>query len=293
MLIHASGQIYPNFFLLTFGGSCHYIIQKEDGCVIFDPGLSFHVPYLYKRLEKELKDVPITDVFLTHLHPERVAALPYLRKDKNIVAHGSALMQEKLQDESFVRALYDEELELCKLYNPEHQQMDFAEFSAGLKIDEVFTDTETISISDDLKLRCIKSAGHTEESFSFVLEPYDFLIVDEGFGYFRGRELAAPGGDWNLKASVESIERFKDLELSAICFPNLGLLTGQLVRNHLQNIIVNYADLEKECARTDITNEDKISSLKKSFYSCLSRDPLVHKTMERTFKAILKQLALE
>jgi len=112
----------------------------------------------------------------------------------------------------------------------------------------------------------------------------DLLNMTAGLSY---------GGDWNLKASVESIERFKDLELSAICFPNLGLLTGQLVRNHLQNIIVNYADLEKECARTDITNEDKISSLKKSFYSCLSRDPLVHKTMERTFKAILKQLALE
>jgi glyoxylase-like metal-dependent hydrolase (beta-lactamase superfamily II) len=296
MLIHASGQIYPDFFLLTFGGSCQYAIKKEDGCLLFDPGLSIHIPYLYKRMEMELHKQPdqIKEIFITHLHPERVAAIPYLKQRSEIVLYGSSLMQEKLNDESFVRDIYDQDQEICALYDLDStvQPLSFEDFYAALKIDTVFPDSEVFQINENIRVRCVKAEGHTEESFAFVVEPYDFVVVDEGFGYFRGKELAAPGGDWSLEKSLTTIRYFNDVEISAICFPNIGMITGHLVRTHLQSILDSYEDLIKESKKQDLPVEEKVATLKKTFYSSFSRDPLVHYALERTFQAVLKQLGL-
>ena len=296
MLIHASGQIYPGFFLFTYGGSSHYAIKNDEGAVLFDPGLSIHVPYLYKRMEDEMELKPdqIKDIFITHLHPERIAAIPYLRKKANFALHGSLLMQEKLSNQDFVKEIYEQNREIAKIYGDQvaFEEMPFDEFEKGLKIDQVFPDTESITVSEVMKIRCMKAAGHSEESYAFVIEPYDFLIVDEGFGYFRGKDLAAPGGDWNLIEALNTIKRFNDIVLAAICFPNVGMITGLLVKTHLQKIIENHEDLLKECQKEDVSAEDKIASLKRVFYTSLSRDPLVHFEMERTFKAVQKQLSL-
>ena len=42
MLISASGPIYSEFFLLTLGDSCYYLVDHGQGLSLFDCGLSAH-----------------------------------------------------------------------------------------------------------------------------------------------------------------------------------------------------------------------------------------------------------
>ncbi len=298
MLIHASGPVYPGFYLLTFGGSCHYLLERDGRSALFDPGLSVHLPYLYQRIAAQpgLGSCAIKDVFLTHLHADRTGGIPRLRKNSpSLVVHGSALMQQKLSDEQLVREIYEQDIQLSKLYpqaaSPE--PMEFEEFRELLRIDRVFPESEVFEISEDLRVRCTRAPGHTEESLAYLVEPYDFLVVDESFGYFRGRELAAPGADWDIAENIQTLNKFKDVELSAICFPNVGLITGQLVRDHVQNMLQNMEDLLTECRKAfkaGLSDEEVRASLQRSFYTSTSKDPLVAFLLEHTFLAIWEQV---
>jgi glyoxylase-like metal-dependent hydrolase (beta-lactamase superfamily II) len=294
MLIHASGPIYPNFSLFTFGGSCHYVIQNETGCVLIDPGLSVHTKYLCARLNTECDCSPkdIGAILITHLHPERVAAIPYLKQlSPDIKVYGTELMRDLLKDENFVRKIYNEDLMLSAKYEvaDRPESLDFDSFSSFLKIDEILP-KDNLTVSNELYIRIIPAPGHTEESTAYIIEPYDFLVIDEGAGYFRGKDMASPGGDWSLVQNISTLQNLKDIEFSAICFPNEGVITGQLVQNHIQAIIQNCTDLLKESSKSTIPEEEMESNIAKAFYTSSSRDPLLHYTLERTHQAIVAQL---
>ena len=300
MLVRASGSIHPDLFLLTLGYSCHYLIRSGERFSIFDPGLSAHIPYLIQRIDKLGISLGKLDyIFLTHLHPDRIGGLPYMRKvAPSLKVAASPLMRTKLQSEEFVRALYDKDLllsEIIKLPGPT-EKLDFKEYRDLLSIDKIIVDADLFRFSEDLNMRVVSFPGHTSESLAYFIQPYHYLIGDEGLGYYSGRKFAAPGGDQSLPDMLTSIAKFNDLELAGICFPNTGVVTGSLVRKHLQAIVQNTEDMLTESSNAYMSrtpDSDIKFSIKDAFFTTDINDPLLANNLEQSYMAIWDQVLRE
>jgi glyoxylase-like metal-dependent hydrolase (beta-lactamase superfamily II) len=297
MLIRSSSSVTPDFNLLTLGESCFYVLGEEGRFALFDCGASFHIAPLEERLSSfglSLSDLSV--LFLTNLSPERLGGLPYLKmKNPDLQVLGSAAMQTRISDAAFAESLFEEDQELRTNFPslPAKETLSLSEYKDLLRINRVFPDSETFSLNENIGVRCFFASGHTSESIAYYVVPHNFLIIDQCFGYFRGKELAAPGADLDLLEAVKLIDSFKDIELAALCLPFSGVLTGNLIRKHLANIVQNTDDLFNECKEASaagIVDEEIYEAVQTSFYSSTYRDPLLRVVMDRTLEAVWKQI---
>jgi hypothetical protein len=165
-------------------------------------------------------------------------------------------------------------------------------FGLALSSQRSVSDGETFKFGNK-ELRVVGAPGHTLSSLAYSILPEKYLVVDEGFGYFNGRNLAGPGGDHALKLAAASLERLLDIEWAGLCLPYYGILTGSLVRRHLQAIIQNTSDLFNECksAREQAVPESEIKqAIFDSFYNHPSQDAALQTGLKRSFEAVWRQV---
>ena len=126
MLLRSSAPVYPSIYLLTLGATCRYAISAEDSSIaLSDPGASIHVNHLEERLQRlNLRIEDVSRVLVTHLDADRIAGIPLLRKRvPGIRMYGTSAMHAQLQDESFVRELWQQDQEIAKWFpSPENLQ---------------------------------------------------------------------------------------------------------------------------------------------------------------------------
>lgn len=297
MLIRSSGPIDDNFHLLSLGHTCHYLFGTPRQFALFDPGLSAHCPMLLKRIEtSKFPSRSLSHLFITHLHADRVAGVATLKRQfPKIQVLGNAAMQAKLAGEDFVREIYEQDVALSKDFQIDVSEpgLSFEDFKRLLKIDKIVTDSDIISLPDGLQVRVVSAPGHTEHSLAFQILPKNYFIVDEGFGYYRGRELAAPGGDWRQEEALKSVAKVGKIEINALCFPEGGVLTGQLVRKHFQSLAQNTEDLFTECRKAHeakIGDEEIRASVLEGFYTSEQADPVLQDNLRRSFEAVWAQV---
>jgi len=159
--------------------------------------------------------------------------------------------------------------------------------------DKVVTESDQIACSDGISLRVAALPGHTAESLGFIVEPYSFLIGDEVLGFYKGRELAAPGCDDSIERSLETLGKIEKLALSGLGLPNFGALSGELIRRHLRAVIENTTDLVREVRAAVVSGVPRTvieQNILDAFYRTESRDPCVLEGLERTFQNIKRQL---
>lgn len=318
MLITASGYIKPGFLLLTLGHTCRYgivgTIPAQDASssrdtaaapsshwqqtlVLFDPGSSAHLELLNERLSQyQLSLSQVSCVFLTHLHVDRMAAVPYLRAlSPSLRVIGSGAMQRSLQDSSVIEQLYKQD---CAWRNSASSiistpELSLPQYASAMKVDLCVSESEVLDLYDGICVRVVPAPGHTSMSLAYIIDPYHFLIIDEVSGYYRGRQLCSPGADDSLEQARETLEKFSRLELSGLCFTHRGVLVGQLVRKHLHDVIQNSDDLTREFdkARAHAIDLDHIkASIRDSFYTTDSPDPFLKAALNQTCEAIWRQL---
>lgn len=297
MLISKSGPITNGFSLLTAGETCVYFAGLAETAALFDTGASVHIAGIFDRLaQSDLTPEDINYVFPTNLTAERIGGLPYLRKaHPGITVIGTGAMKKSLADDAFKQAIYAEDKKIAALYPTARAPatMSEEEYCSLLHIDKVYPINENITLEDEISVRIYSTPGHTSESLSYLISPLDILVGDLGFGYFRGKSLATPGGNVNLEQALQSIQGFKDIEFSALCLPLHGVITGTQVQKHLENIQQNTEDLKKECLNAltaGVKDEDILASLDEWFFIAFSEDPIVSHCMNKTKAALWKQL---
>jgi glyoxylase-like metal-dependent hydrolase (beta-lactamase superfamily II) len=298
MFLRASGLIYERLHLVTFGATCRYAISAEDGgLTLTDPGAAIHVAALEERLSRlKLSLTNLRQVLITHLDADRVAGIPLLRrKNPKLKVYGTAAMHLALTDERFVRALYEQNQTISSWFDAPAEEIaiPFDEFRKALKIDKHLVETDSIAIDEDVTVRSLATPGHRPHSVSYIVVPHEFAIVDETFGYFHGRNLAAPGGDTNAREAITSMRKFNDIQLSGIGFSYGGAITGALVKKHLQAIAQNTEDLFAEVskARKDGFSEQEVEQqVRAGFYTSERNDPCLQHSLDETFKAVMAQI---
>lgn len=297
MLIRTTGPIEDDFHLLTLGHTCHYLLGDSAEFYIFDPGLSAHCPMLLRRIHAlELDPRALSHIFLTHLHADRIAGVPLLRRHcRKAQLVGTAAMRAKLSSADFVRSIFERDRELSKIFQVDAKEppVTFEEFFSALQPDRIATDSEVFALRSGKQARLVSAPGHTQESVVFQILPYSLLVVDEGFGYYRGRELAAPGGDAGQDLAIQSIAKLARTAITGLCFPEGGVLTGQLVKRHLDAINQNTADLFSESARAHeigMSDDEIRASIFNGFYLAEQADPVLKANLETSFEAMWAQV---
>lgn len=308
MLIRTSGTVQPHLYLLTLGHTCRYAIGAER-ITLTNPGASPHAPLLIERLRSlNLAPHAIHRLVVTNLNADTVGALPALRPHlPNAQLVFTSAQAGRIRSADFLRSLYDHHIEVEKLGRtsdvgvasgaPEVAQpfVSFEQFAQALTPDKVVSDSEILECGDGIRLRLLALPGHTPESVGFMVEPYGYLIGDEVLGYYRGRELAAPGSDDSIELAMMSLKKLEKLPVTGLCLPSAGVLTGELVQKHLQAVALNTTDLEREVTAAIANNIPKdliLRSIEESFYVSESRDPFVLNRLKRTCEAIARRFAL-
>jgi glyoxylase-like metal-dependent hydrolase (beta-lactamase superfamily II) len=297
MFLRSSGLIYERLYLITLGATCRYAIVAEHGEVaLSDPGSTAHVSALKERFDRlKLPFANIRQVFVTHLDADRVAGIPLLRKlVPALKVYGTAAMHIQLADTQFVQSLYEHDQRLsATLGSPQVAPLSFEDFTKGLRIDKHLVETDSIQIDEDVTVRSVSAPGHRPHSVAYLVVPHEFAIVDETFGYFQGRNLAAPGGDTNLHEALASIRKFNDIQLNGIGFSYGGAVTGGLAKRHLLAIPQNTEDLMKEVERArkaGFTESEIEEQVRAAFYTSTSHDHCHIESLNNTFTAVMKQI---
>ena len=298
MLLRASSLIYERLYLISLGATCRYAITADDGAItLTDPGASIHVSALDERLKRlGLTTSAIQHIFVTHLDADRIAGIPLLRRiAPKMKVFGTAAMYAELKRPDYVRQVWEEDQALSALY-PSLQlssQITFEEFAKSLCVDKVLVDSESYAIDEDVTLRSIPTPGHRPHSVSYLVVPHEFAIVDETFGYYRGRDLCAPGGDYSISESVTSVKKFNDLTLNGIGFSYGGVITGALIKKHLAAIQQNTDDLIAEAKNALITGfsrQEIEEQIRAAFYSTETKDPCLTQSLENSYRAVIAQV---
>lgn len=295
MLVRQTGEIAPNVFLLNLGYHCNYLAGQSRQ-TLFDACSSAQIQTLISRIH-EIGVTPnkIDSIALTHLHADRIGGIPLLRKQFphiNLIA--SPLTETVLRNEQFAVELYEQDQVISRKISPNNNVfLSFEEYRSLLLPTIVLREGDIIPLGKDMNARIISTPGHTQHSLSFLIQPAQFLIVDEGFGYFRIKGFTASGADFDIDMATKSLDRVLGLELSGLCLPNQGVVTGSLIRRHLSTVKQYTSGMIEECREAYSINmpESEIADgVKNSFYADETVDPVAQYNLERSFAAIWPQI---
>lgn len=268
--------------------------------LLFDCGSSLHVSSLTERLASQGYALnQLQYLLLTHLHPERASGLPYLRRlvpEMTVVASrelASAvtpkLIEHFFQQDCEWRAKFG--AQLTKSGNSP-DQMSAQDYSELFKIDEGLVDSDILEVDSQIKVRAVRAAGHAAESFCYLVHPYEYLIVDETCGYFRGQEISAPGFDESIEEGIKFLKHLLDLNLGGLCLPWSGTLVGSLSRKHLSTVIQACEDVAREVTRSrseKYPEEHIVTSIKEGLYRSPTPDAFLKLSLHRSCEEFLKQ----
>jgi len=172
------------------GTNC-YIFQNDEvkEAVVFDPGDRGDRVYEYLKEH----GLSLVAVFLTHGHFDHITGVP-------------ALIRAAVDDgqKPLIYASEDEEELLHEpLLNCSGTAMGYGEGGVSLKADRYLKDGDEIEAAG-LKIKCVKTPGHTEGSMSFYLPDERMLVCgDTVFEGSVGRTDLPTGSDSALKRSIK------------------------------------------------------------------------------------------
>ncbi|MDZ4786521.1 MAG: MBL fold metallo-hydrolase [bacterium] len=295
MLIRTTGEVSQNIHLITIGSSCTYVAGNA-ALTLFDSCLSGQVELYIKKLAAlGLSLDSVSSIFITHLHADRIGGIPLIRKinPKINLITSQAIESELIKPEVMEKIFKDNQTLNATIASTKNDLMSLAEFTSLFSVSAIVRADDTVSIGDGITVRIIAAPGHTKESLCYLIQPQQLLIVDEGFGYFKMRGFTAPGAEYSLESNNSTLSKILSLDIKGLCLPSAGVITGSLVRKHINNLISNTAGMLDECVeafKIGMTEEEVKLGVINSFYTDDSKDPLFTYNLDQTFQKIWPQI---
>jgi len=221
----------------------YFFMSKETGTLI-EGGISATgslVPRQIAELGADAEDV--TQLVITHAHPDHVMAIPQLRHAfPRVAVLASPVASQILGNEkavSFFRKMDASLIEgLSKAGLITAGEQPSSADDAGFAIDRTIDEGDTIQ-ADGIALNVLATPGHSDCSLSFHDADGGLLIISDATGYYMPDH-----DDWwpNYFGSyadyVRSMRRLADLNANVLCLSHNAVIQGaEAVSDYLRRAI--------------------------------------------------------
>ncbi len=211
MLIPSSFRISPHVIQASLGDSQRWIVEGERGIAFIDGCASDEVSLLEQRISK--LEIQLDHRAVYRLFTADDAERLYFPAE--LTARSKAIVTNKGRKNS----------------------------PPGLF--EISADSAALDLGA-VTIKRIPLALATPSSAAYFIEPDGLLVVDQSLGFYRGKEIPAPGAGLELIRSVESLRSLAELTISGLSLPWSGTLTGALALQHISGVIQVTGDLIQE-----------------------------------------------
>ncbi len=200
-----------------------YGIKSGKELILIDAGFSeiqYQVIEKNRNYDPEIKDLKITDVFLTHAHGDH-AGLAFLYQQQGAVIHIGEGDADALEEASSVM--------LGDLFGKKFH---------GCKADDIISKKERYKISDNVSIQAIPAPGHTEGTMIYLAEVGESRIVFLGDilvinSVTPTEEILLEVGwkgspDYNDEKNCETLKMLQEIKCDIVALGHTSVYFGSL-----------------------------------------------------------------
>lgn len=226
-------EISRNLWMLGTTEYPFYLYAGRERGTLFEGGIRATGPILRDQLQQlGVRFETITQLVVTHAHPDHVLAVPAVRE----MCPGVQV----LASEPAAKTLAVEKVVgfFCKL----DDTLTGALARAGLvpdagpqpplvelriPVDHVLRDGDAITVDDGVAFRVLATPGHSDCLLSFYEPNAKILIISDATGYYLPHSrFFWPNYFVDYGAYVDSIERLAGLDTTVLCLSHNGVVQG-------------------------------------------------------------------
>jgi len=237
MWIKASTQLSKHVFQVTTPVSSHFLICGDKAALV-DASISAVSPRLKEEISVVLPELSsLQYIFLTHSHFDHIAGVPLLRQSfPRVELACSPLCAELLSQQAYLRQCYQRD-KACAEAMKVDMELGFSEWAGCFQIDRIVAEGDGINLGGaaNVEVKVISCQGHSKDSLAFYVRPDAVVIAGEALGVYAGRERFYPAFSESYEKYLATLEKFADLDVSAIGFSHSGALTGKLAKDYVAN----------------------------------------------------------
>lgn len=226
-------QVADGLWMLGTNEYPLFLYNGKSEAAIFEGGTGSMGPLVLQQMERlGLGKGLVTQVVVTHAHPDHVMAVPLFRKVfPRVVVLASDAAAKTLANEkaiAFFRKIdgaLTASLLAAGLIAEEHRPEPLAE--SQIAVDHVIEEGGTIEVGKAAAFAVLATPGHSECSLSFHEAAQGILIISDATGYYMPQH-----GYWwpnyftDYGTYIASIERLAELGAETLCLSHNGVIRG-------------------------------------------------------------------
>jgi len=226
-------ELTGNLWMLGTSAYPLFLYRGEAGATLFEGGTGAMGPLLLQQMAKlGVAKEAITQVVVTHAHPDHVMAVPLFREVfPGVTVLASDIAAKTLAVEKAVAffgkidGALTASLLKAGLIAEEHRPRPLAE--STIAIDRVIGEGDRIEVGTDASFAVLSTPGHSDGSLSFHEAAQGILIISDATGYYMPEH-----GYWwpnyftDYGSYLSSIERLAGLRADTLCLSHNGAIQG-------------------------------------------------------------------
>jgi glyoxylase-like metal-dependent hydrolase (beta-lactamase superfamily II) len=231
-------QVADRFWMLGAAAYPLYLYVGEKSATLFEGGIGAMGPVVREQLAATpAAGLPISQIVVTHAHPDHVMAVPFLRE---AFPGAAVLASEKAAatmaaekaigffvkiDATLTGSLVAQGLlapELCGTPPAENR----------IAVDRILAEgdvveVDAVEVDASVGFRVLQTPGHSDCSLSFFEPSRKILVLSDATGFYMPREKYLwPNYFSDYAQYVASIERVALLGAEAVCLSHNGAIVG-------------------------------------------------------------------
>ena len=226
-------EVAPNLLMLGTTAYPLFLCKGDGESAVFEGGTGAMGPVLGRQLnELGIDTSTVTQVVVTHAHPDHVMAVPMLREMfPGVAVLASAPAAAVMSAEkaiAFFQQVDDAltaSLLAAGMITDADRPQPLAE--PRIAVDRIIKEGDTIAVGGAVSFTVLETPGHSDGSLSFHDSAGGVLLISDATGYYLpDHQYWWPNYFTGYATYLESIRRLAGLGARVLCLSHNGVITG-------------------------------------------------------------------
>ena len=226
-------EIAENLLMLATNEYPLFLYKGAREGTIFEGGVGAMGPLVIQQLgELNIDPEFVTQVVVTHAHPDHVMAVPMLRKAfGQVTVLASKTAADTLAAEKAVAffqkvdGMFTQSLTKAGVITEAHHPAPLAE--PRIAIERTIEEGDSVAVDDGVSFAVLETPGHSKCSLSFHQPEAGILIISDATGYYLPRnDFWWPNYFSGYQKYLDSMRRLQELNAEVLCLSHNGVVKG-------------------------------------------------------------------